>query len=1018
MTGAITVKNTFISTDVVCAKFFGSFVLAGVGGILKIFSLTSNKCVKEIEIFKGHKIYGIQQNKENHILIYGSKSVRIFDFSDSSEDILFTCIASITLEDWIVAAHWLSDGDQIALVTAHNIAWLWSCRNNISSPLKRAVCSEKCILYSATVCGDDWSNCVVFAGTVFREVVVWLPAGSEGDQPVLHRLEGHNGVIFSLTWDWQTRSLCSTSDDRSVRLWNISLLDKRDWKSSKVICSHVFYGHSARVWKSIILEDLVVSVGEDCQICVWSLKGKLLQTFERSTSGCQWSIDYSSKFNLLVTGAGDGSIQLIPLTLPLKTQAVLSVSYPDCIAQSTLAPTRKIILLSSGCIVAISDDGSLLSGYPGIPSTWTVVCRDERFANYCLLSVGSTRTCFSLASLNGFVALYEGDSSNSISKVFEQKVEDGKIWSLLWLSKNEILVCGDEGRLMIWQLSQREDVSSGRKLTCIGKFRLPRARERWPTCATLVTNNNEKFLLCGDRCGSVHLFTLNQSLVEEQYAVPNHSLSKLHGKLGVTSIQNIKNQVISTGRDGTVRTLRVNQKSLQVSVISTDKMPMDWVCTVLCPSRSMEYILIVGFKETNMVIWSTEERRIVLQLDCGGGHRSWDCIMSDNRSLEITFVREKCMFYTSQDLEELMKPTLLNGISPRELNCLSSFHSYPSALLFGGEDGTIYVCKFSEDHSVLEKRITLTSHISSVRCLSTHGNFFFSAGGRAQLKAWRFELDLENEITCVEEASHMLKGERNPRSPPSIDPEMRYMSICSVPNEDDNSDVVQLVAGYSDGALRWLTFDSTSKTIQVNGESMFHGKCVLKLFAVQLPTDKVLISTATDGRVALWYLVPEMFEASNSVREPFWSTRSHQSGVNSIHVRLLPATEGTILLLASGGDDNSVVLTALHIHSERVSVVAEWSSSSAHAAQVTGVWLIGDLLISTSIDQRLTFWQWSLSGHESVLIKCQFLHQIVSSIPDIQDMKIWQEKSNLHICLVGKGVQTFSLPFNEDLKPC
>lgn len=59
----------------------------------------------------------------------------------------------------------------------------------------------------------------------------------------------------------------------------------------------------------------------------------------------------------------------------------------------------------------------------------------------------------------------------------------------------------------------------------------------------------------------------------------------------------------------------------------------------------------------------------------------------------------------------------------------------------------------------------------------------------------------DKEISCVELASHMLKGERHPCSPPSGDPEMRYMSICCI-SSTESSSVVQLVSGCSDGAMR------------------------------------------------------------------------------------------------------------------------------------------------------------------------------------------------------------------------
>lgn len=135
-------------------------------------------------------------------------------------------------------------------------------------------------------------------------------------------------------------------------------------------------------------------------------------------------------------------------------------------------------------------------------------------------------------------------------------------------------------------------------MKCIGQFFLPRSRERWPTCGTLLSKNLQKFLLCGDRCGSLHLYSLPESSeAEVQYLSPDHSLPKLHGKLGVTSVMEQHGKIFSTGRDGSIRMLAVNSDPAQLLLLTTEKMVMDWVCTVLTlPSETKDF-LIVGFKE-------------------------------------------------------------------------------------------------------------------------------------------------------------------------------------------------------------------------------------------------------------------------------------------------------------------------------------------------------------------------------------------------------------------------------------
>jgi hypothetical protein len=64
------------------------------------------------------------------------------------------------------------------------------------------------------------------------------------------------------------------------------------------------------------------------------------------------------------------------------------------------------------------------------------------------------------------------------------------------------------------------------------------------------------------------------------------------------------------------------------------------------------------------------------------------------------------------------------------------------------------------------------------------------------------------------------------------------------------------------------------------------------------------------------------------------SLQAHQSGINAVDVR-----SGLVL---SGGDDNSLLLTRVNLTAQRMLHFAPlWRHSAAHAAQITGVKLLG-----------------------------------------------------------------------------
>jgi WD40 repeat protein len=102
--------------------------------------------------------------------------------------------------------------------------------------------------------GSCWDSLTVFSGTVFSEVLIW---GTKG--VVWHQLKGHKGVIFSITYDHERQRLLTSSDDRSVRVWQ---KEGHDWGSSKVHQSQELFGHQSRVWRALASSFGLVSIGE------------------------------------------------------------------------------------------------------------------------------------------------------------------------------------------------------------------------------------------------------------------------------------------------------------------------------------------------------------------------------------------------------------------------------------------------------------------------------------------------------------------------------------------------------------------------------------------------------------------------------------------------------------------------------------------------------------------------------------------------------------------------------------
>lgn len=75
------------------------------------------------------------------------------------------------------------------------------------------------------------------------------------------------GVIFSVVFDLYSHLICSTSDDRTVRLWKVfdsenSENSNINWQTATVVLMKTMYAHTARVWRAVIRNDIVITIGE------------------------------------------------------------------------------------------------------------------------------------------------------------------------------------------------------------------------------------------------------------------------------------------------------------------------------------------------------------------------------------------------------------------------------------------------------------------------------------------------------------------------------------------------------------------------------------------------------------------------------------------------------------------------------------------------------------------------------------------------------------------------------------
>jgi WD40 repeat protein len=220
----------------------------------------------------------------------------------------------VTMPDWILDARAI-DASTIGLVTAHNTLFTYSLQSKRVT--QRINCDEQSLLYAAQIYISESKKVTIATGTVFNEIQIWHPSTTLHSKtttstiPITTRLQGHEGCIFSLRFNETGNLLASCSDDRTIRVWDIT----------SGTCIAIGFAHIARVWdvrflpNSTATEVFLLSNSEDTTALLWrlSLTDRTLKVQERyqGHGGKHvWSQAVSSDGTLAATGGNDGGVNI------------------------------------------------------------------------------------------------------------------------------------------------------------------------------------------------------------------------------------------------------------------------------------------------------------------------------------------------------------------------------------------------------------------------------------------------------------------------------------------------------------------------------------------------------------------------------------------------------------------------------------------------------------------------------------------------------------------------------------
>ncbi|KAH7273612.1 WD40-repeat-containing domain protein [Fusarium solani] len=373
------------------------YLLAGEDTHLTLYDIKLGNAVRvaSVRIFSAQPIHGIRPLTSGRVLVWGSAQVAVvypiealLGEGANVEDVV---VKKTTAPDWIydVSPSPYHDSSAV-LATAHNEVVHLSLDDNNIPGVGAVVSPSRPILYAASLKWIDQDSVLFAGGTVFGEIVVWKCHVADGRSEMLATLSGHEGSLFGLNISDELvcqdgsaiRLLVSCSDDRTVRVWDITKqhgttdrkqLDfaapretgfgstpnghdgsSQDAEALRPIATVM--GHASRIWGVKFAElaegDLlpqspvtIYSFGEDSTAQRWQLdlavspKGlsgslKHKETFAVHDGKHLWShaVTRRDHQTIIATGGADSKISLI-------TQSILSSS------QSATAPTHDLTSL-------------------------------------------------------------------------------------------------------------------------------------------------------------------------------------------------------------------------------------------------------------------------------------------------------------------------------------------------------------------------------------------------------------------------------------------------------------------------------------------------------------------------------------------------------------------------------------------------------------------------------------------------------------------------------------------------
>ncbi|XP_075158672.1 tRNA (34-2'-O)-methyltransferase regulator WDR6 [Haematobia irritans] len=901
-------------------------IITGKGNELHLYTkaeydLATDKKVLDIKLT--NKIHGIHKHNNGQLLlVYGEKEFVLLTKGKEHE---FVELYRATLSDWISCGCFLSDMQQVILLTAHSVIlrFDYDVREKTCILVERYSCTDKSTLYCALLQGSTWNDLVVFAGNAFGELLIWQPSQNNTDptipakpkiSPLLHRISAHNGVIFSIDYDKISGRLITTSDDRAVKWWNVRMNEEPLWNHCILKPVASGYGHISRVFKGRIIRNgsnvYALSVGEDSYFCLWRSNGELLFKRRQQYGATIWNFTYDEKSKTIYTIGSLGNMVAYDLSYELERDTQTSKSELLLPLVNEMNPKEyiaKVKFLNDADIVGITNENRLMkfSLEEGQEisdnfSKWEFVKLEGMNFKCTVMEIYENR--IAICGYKRLLLIEWNKEKRLFEKLLDEELLEGVIHECIFFSLEDFIVCDSKGNCLL----HLESLNMKRKV------KLPQCKEPWITTALLV--NNAEYLMATNRLGNLLLYKLSNDL--EEYELCD-TIKHIHGNLGATQLHvlsdsNKKEALIqSSGHDGSIKIFSIDFEKAKMQFCSKEIVPLSCVEYIYRGSNDQD--LFLGFNDSHFVVWSRDSD-VLIKLDCGGGHRCWHFrINQKDNEILLIFIKNKRVKYhrmplINKGLLALPQPKRWHTSPCNTVDALIGDNN-GTIIVSAGDDNLIKIHSFAQDNNFILRK-ELHNHISNIRSLKlmklkdSNEFLIFSGGGRAQLCVSKVNshnfhvVELQNytlKPIVTEDISSSPKQSNNKKY--KFNPETRLMSIDI--KVVDNNGSCQLFIGCSDGYIRLLNFQMYSYDSNIELVSQyFCNRCILQVKYIS-EYDHILAAD-TKGSIYIFNTNLELIQGPIRIQD---------GGINGISTKYDLAKNS--LKIFSSGDDQLITYTTL-----------------------------------------------------------------------------------------------------------